>query len=149
MAADYATGAKVEYHVIQYGTCYNMAYMETVMLNQAEGGIGAAKSPNWYNKTNGGGLYGKGSSSTVDLNTLWGILKQMLKNHQDIECGETVNDITKKFVPEEQLTNLIKLLQFLQTRDELFVASHVDTLCYKFSLDADPDNWPPLLILMD
>ena len=146
---DFARSKRVIFELLKYGAHEEMALEESTLLKTADNGIGAAASTLWYNKTNGGGLYGKGSSSTVDLNTLWAILKPMLKNHQDIECGETVNDITKKFVPEEQLTNLIKLLQFLQTRDELFVASHVDTLCYKFSLDADPDNWPPLLILMD
>ena len=146
---DLARSKRVIFELLKYGAHEEMALEESTLLKTADNGIGAAASALWYNKTNGGGLYGKGSSSTVDLNTLWAILNPMLKKHQDIECGETVNGITKKFIPEEQLTNLIKLLQFLQTRDELFDASHVDTLCYKFTLDADPNNWEPLLILMD
>ena len=150
---DLARSKRVIFEILQYGKHEEMAIAEGTLLKNAtnEKGVvvGAAASELWYNKTNGGGLYGKGSLSTVDLNTLWACLKPMLDNHQDISIDEIVNGITKKFIPEEQLEELIRLRQFLQTRDEEFVASHVDTLCYKFTLDADPDNWPPLLILMD
>ena len=150
---DLARSKKVIFELLKYGAHEEMALEEGTLLKNAKNEegvvVGAALSELWYNKTNGGGLYGKGSLSSVDLNTMWGIVNPMLEHHQDIECGATINGITKKFIPEEQLENLIKLQQFLQTRDELFVASHVDTLCYKFTQDADPDNWEPLLILMD
>jgi len=150
---DLARSKKVIFELLKYGAHEEMALEEGTLLKNAKNEegvvVGAALSELWYNKTNGGGLYGKGSLSSVDLNTMWGIVNPMLEHHQDIECGATIDGITKKFIPEEQLENLIKLQQFLQTRDELFVASHVDTLCYKFTQDADPDNWEPLLILMD
>ena len=150
---DLARSKKVIFELLKYGAHEEMALEEGTLLKNAKNEegvvVGAALSELWYNKTNGGGLYGKGSLSSADLNTMWGIVNPMLEHHQDIECGATINGITKKFIPEEQLENLIKLQQFLQTRDELFVASHVDTLCYKFTQDADPDNWEPLLILMD
>ena len=146
---DLARSKRVIFELLKYGAHEEMALEEGTLLKTADNGIGAAASALWYNKTNGGGLYGKGSLSSVDLNTMWDIIKPMLNNHQDIECDETINGITKKFIPEEQLEEIIKLRQFLQTRDEEFVASHVDTLCYKFTLDADPNNWEPLLILMD
>ena len=150
---DLARSKKVIFELLKYGAHEEMALEEGTLLKNAKNEegvvVGAALSELWYNKTNGGGLYGKGSLSSADLNTMWGIVNPMLEHHQDIECGATIDGITKKFIPEEQLENLIKLQQFLQTRDELFVASHVDTLCYKFTQDADPDNWEPLLILMD
>ena len=150
---DLARSKKVIFEILKYGAHEEMALAEGTLLKNAkneEGKIvGAAVSNLWYNQTNGGGLYGKGSLSSVDLNSMWNIIKPMLEHHQDIECDKTINGITKKFIPEEQLENLIKLRQFLQTRDEEFVAPHVDTLCYKFTLDADPNNWEPLLILMD
>ena len=130
-----------------------MAIEEGTLLKNAKNEegvvVGAALSELWYNKTNGGGMYGKGSLSTVDLNTVWNNISPRLKDHKEIKCNTTVNGITKKFIPEEQLTNLINQQQFLQTRDELFDATHVETLCYKFTQDTDPDNWEPLLILLD
>ena len=130
---DLARSKRVIFEILQYGKHEEMAIAEGTLLKNAtnEKGVvvGAAASELWYNKTNGGGLYGKGSLSTVDLNTLWACLKPMLDNHQDISIDEIVNGITKKFIPEEQLEELIRLRQFLQTRGEEFVASHVDTLC--------------------
>lgn len=150
---DFARSKKVIFEILKYGAHEEMAIAEGTLLKNAKNEEGvvvsAALSELWYNETNGGGLYGKGSLSTVDLNTLWNVLKKMLENHEDIECDETQNGITKKFISEEKLKELIKNRQFLQTRDEEFVASHVDTLCYKFGQDANPDNWEPLVILMD
>ena len=146
---DLARSKRVIFELLKYGVHEEMAQAEAQLLKTADNGIGAAASALWYNKTNGGGLYGKGSISSVDLNSMWDIVKPMLDNHEEIECDEIVNGIIKKFIPEEQLKELIKLRQFLQTRDEEYVSAHVDTLSYKFILDADPNNWPPLLLLMD
>ena len=70
LLVDYATANKVEYRIIQYGTAYDMAYKERVMLDQAQGGIGAAKSSNWYNKTNGGGTYSVSYTGEKQVNLI-------------------------------------------------------------------------------
>jgi hypothetical protein len=146
---DLARSKEVIFEILKYGEHEEMAQAEAQLLKTADNGIGAAKSPLWYNETNGGGLYGKGSLSSVDLDTLWNILKGMLNNHEDISIDEEIDGIIKKFVPEEQLKIFIALRQFLQTRDEEYIASHVQDLSYKFDQDSNPNNWQPLLILMD
>ena len=139
LAADYATGAKVEYHVIQYGTCYNMAYMETVMLNQAEGGIGAAKSPNWYNKTNGGGKYSVGNTGEKQVN----FIEDNLKNKQ-YKRGYS----SKKQIQDMLNPTLGGKLKDWQVRFILFDPKFVDIYMDQWDADPNPDNMPDLIFFM-
>ena len=146
---DFARRNRIEFEILQYGSNEEMAYAEAQLLKTADNGIGAAKSKKWYNEKNAGGLYGKGSSSSVDLDGLWNIIKPLLKTHGEILINTAVNGILKQFIPEEQLVNIINQIQFLQTRDELFISDHVDTLAFKFNQDANPDSWEPIIILQD
>ena len=148
LAADYATAAKVEYHVIQYGTSYNMAYMETVMLNQAEGGIGAAKSPSWYNKTNGGGKYSVGYTGEKQVNYIMGnIAKTWHKksntflDNPEYKIGKSSKaDIEAMLDPSRKHLPQSRWIQY----DSEYVSQYRDD----FDENPDPDSWPPLILLM-
>tara|TARA_Y100000114_G_C11752964_1_gene325374 strand:+ start:114 stop:1583 length:1470 start_codon:yes stop_codon:yes gene_type:complete len=153
---DLATRKIIEFEILKYGSNEEMALEETRIQKTADGGIGAAMSDNWYNKATAGGLYGKGASSTVDLNELWDILKPRLVEHLEDPCNDesyTMNRkerrILKKLIKKDKLKELITAEQFLQTRDERFVPDHVTLLKEKFDLDANPDSWPPIIILLN
>ena len=146
LAADYATGAKVEYHVIQYGTCYNMAYMETVMLNQAEGGIGAAKSPNWYNKTNGGGKYSVGYTGEMRVNDIMSRLAMTWHKKSNTFLDNPAYTIGKS--SKTDIANMLSQDQLFQCRWNVYDAEYVTQYMDGFDENPDPDNWPPLILLM-
>ena len=153
---DLATRKIIEFEILKYGSNEEMALEETRLLKNADEGIGAAMSVNWYNESNGGGLYGKGASSTVDLDGLWDELKPRLVEYAEDPCSDgtyTMNReerrILKKLIKKDKLKELITLGQFLQTRDEMFVADHVNLLKEKFDIDADPNSWPPIIILLN
>ena len=153
---DLATRKIIEFEILTYGSNEEMALEEIRIQKNADNGIGAAMSVNWYNESNGGGLYGKGASSTVDLDGLWDELKPRLIEYAEDPCSDgtyTMNRkerrILKKRIKKDKLKELITLGQFLQTRDEMFDASHVLDLKEKFDNDANPDSWPPIIILLN
>ena len=94
---------------MEYGTAYDMAYKERIMLDQADGGIGAAKSPNWYNKTNGGGKYSVGYTGEKQVNFIEDNLinkrykrgyssKKQIENMIDPTLGGKLKDWQVRFI---------------------------------------------------
>ena len=146
LAADYATAAKVEYHVIQYGTSYNMAYMETVMLNQAESGIGAAKSLNWYNKTNGGGKYSVGYTGEMRVNDIMLRLAKTWHKKSNTFLDNPAYTIGKS--SKTAIDLMLRQEQLFQCRWNVYDSEYVTQYMDGFDENPDPDNWPPLILLM-
>lgn len=153
---DLATRKIIEFQILKYGSNEEMALEETRIQKNADNGIGAAMSVNWYNDSIGGGKYGKGAVSTIDLNDLWYEIKPQLNDYLEYPCDVVQYSmdrqeirILKKLIKKDKLKELIATGQFLQTRDELFDAGHVLDLKEKFDIDANPDSWPPIIILLN
>jgi len=146
---DLARRKKIEFEILKYGTHEEMGMEETKLLKQVDGGRGAATSDDWYNKSNGGGLYSKGAASAVDIDALFDLVSPLLENYENYEVGETVNSIQKVFVPTVVLNKFLKDVQYLQTRNELYDNEHVTYLKEQTDEDANPDTFPPIIILQD
>ena len=146
---DLARRKKIEFEILKYGNHEEMGLEETKILKQADGGKGAATSDDWYNKSNGGGLYSKGAASAVDIDALFDLVSPLLENYENYEIGESVNGIQKVFIPSTVLKKFLADVQYLQTRDELFDKDHVTYLTEQTDEDANPDAYPPIVILQD
>ena len=153
---DLATRKTIIYEILEYGDDKTMGLAETRLLTNAENGLGAAKSANWYNQTNGGGHHAKGASSTVRLDNLWETIKPRLDNYEEDPCdvekytfNREERRILKKFIKKEKLDELIITKQYLQTRDGNFDPEHVRILREKFDEDAEADSWQPIIILLN
>ena len=136
LLVDYATANKVEYRIIQYGTAYDMAYKERVMLDQAQGGIGAAKSSNWYNKTNGGGTYSVSYTGEKQVN----LIESKIKAGEYKKGFSTKSEIESMLDPKQADGFQIRFILF----DPKFVNLYMDS----FDEDPNPDNFPDLTLLM-
>lgn len=150
---DLARSRKVIFEILQYGGHEEMGLAETVTLKNVKNSegtiVGAAAADDWYNKTNGGGKYAKGSVSTVALDKLWDLISPMLEEHEKYEMNSSNEGIVKTFIKKDKLKYLIDNRQFLQTRDQEFDPSHVEILAEKTSENADPDEWAPIVLLND
>ena len=151
---DLATRKIIEFEILKYGSNEEMALEETRLLKGASKSIGW--KTDWYNDSIGGGQHGKGAVSTIDLNDLWYEIKPQLNDYPKYPCDVVQYSmnrqeirILKKLIKKDKLKELIATEQFLQTRDELFDAGHVLDLKEKFDEDANPDSWPPIIILLN
>ena len=136
LLTDYATADKVEYRIMEYGTAYDMAYKERIMLDQADGEIGAAKSPIWYNKTNGGGKYSVGYTGEKQVN----LIEKKLKEGE-YEKGKSSKREIELMLDSTKTDQLqVRFLQF----DPKYVNLYMDA----FDEDPNPDNFPDLILLM-
>ncbi len=136
LSVDYATADKVEYHIMEYGTAYDMAYKERIMLDQADGGIGAAKSPNWYNKTNGGGKYSVGYTGEKQVN----LIESKLKAGEYKKGFSTKSEIKSMLNPKQT--------KGFQIRNLLFDPKFVNLYMGAFDEDPNPENFPDLTLFM-
>ena len=139
LAADYATAAKVEYRIMEYGTAYDMAYKERIMLDQADGGIGAAKSSKWYNGSNGGGTYSVGYTGEKQVNFIEKNLNEKLYKRgysSKIQIKAMLNP------------SLGGKLKDWQVRFILFDPKFVDLYMDQWDADPNPDDMPDLFLLM-
>ena len=132
---DFATRKIIKLEILQYGTKNDMAYGERKMLAEADSGKGAKKSPNWYNKSNGGGKFANGWITNDPLDKLW----------TDYEAGKFPRNEYKKV----KLAFIIENGYLIQTRNELFDTSHLKTISDGFAEDANPNEWEDIHVLMD
>ena len=144
----FAKSAAIKYEVLGVGTHEEMALMEHSILQKNE----ASTSPLWFNNHNGaGGKGGKGVSQSYWVDSITEVLRELLSQHTEIEFGEVCEyGITKTKYSKGELNNIvIQKGQFLQTRNKKFDANHVISLSEKFDKNSDPDEWPPIIVLLD
>ena len=139
LLVDYATASKVEYRIMEYGTAHDMAYKERIMLDQANGGIGAAKSPNWYNGTNGGGTYSVSYTGEKQVNLI----------QNNLEKGKYKRGYSSK----SQIADMINPelggeLKDWQVRLIVFDSKYVNIYMDDWDADPNPDNFPDMILLM-
>lgn len=144
----YSKSDSIKFEVLGVGTHEEMALMEHSILQKNE----ASTSPLWFNNHNGaGGKGGKGVSQSYWVDSITEALRELLSEHTEIEFGEVCEyGITKASYPKAELHKIvIQKEQFLQTRNKKFDANHVISLSEKFNKNSDPDDWPPIVVLLD
>ena len=141
LLVDYATADKVEYRIMEYGTAYDMAYKERIMLDQADGGIGAAKSLDWYNNTNGGGKYSVGYTGEKQVNLIENNLNEGKYKKGYSSKSQIADMLSPKLGEEGKYVDL-------QVRFYMFDSKYVNIYMDMWDADSNADNFPPLKLLM-
>ena len=132
---DFATRKIIKFEILQYGRKNDMAYAERKMLAEADNGLGAKKSPKWYNKSNGGGQYANGYITNDPLDILWTALEN--------------DSFSKDLYKKPRLVWIIENGYLIQSRNELFDTNHSKILTDGFNSEPNPDEWDDIHILMD
>ena len=169
MRRDFAFCDKIEYEILDYGTASDMGAKETKMLQEVDNGKnqkrGAAVSDLWYNKTNGGGKYGKGYKGMMEIEEMWrhtrwiaddnikgDEIKQYLDATANIEIKLTESKsvtLTTGYKNKEKLKEILHQDNPYQGRLKAYVASAVAR--YREIIDSGkvtPIEWKPLVLLM-
>lgn len=144
----YSKSNSIKFEVLDVGTHEEMALEEHTILQDNQ----ASTSPLWFNNHNGaGGKGGKGVGQSYWVDSITEVLRELLAEHQKIDFGEICEyGITKANYSKSDLHNIVVTEeQYLQTRNKKFDADHVVSLSEKFNKNSDPDDWPPIVVLLD
>lgn len=132
---DFATRKRIKFEILQYGRKFDMAYEERKMLAEADNGLGAQKSPKWYNKSNGGGKYANGYITNNPLDILWTTLEK-----------KTFSTVRYQ---KNTLASIVSKGYMIQSKSELFDTDHLKIIIDGFESEPNPDEWEPIVVLKD
>jgi len=138
----------VTYEVTSVGTHEEAALEEARMLTDSK----AKSSEYWFNSTNGlGGKGGKGVGKTLFLDTLTSEMKRLMNGEENLKPDQVgPMGITKGNYSKADLRDIVVIRQqFVQTRSYQFNSSHVSTLAEGFDKKSDPNEWEPIVVLLD
>lgn len=137
-----------KYEIVFAGTHEEAALKEHELLMSND----AAKSPYWFNQTNGaGGLYGKSNAKLFFLNMFSAYIAKLLEEYKTCNKDDLDYGISYIQLLKSKIEKIVYSGNLFQTRGVLTDPDHVKEIVHSIDLkqDNNPDDWEPLVVLLD